>query len=97
VRHGVVSVERARRRIAEARERIRRVRDLVARSGGRAARLPLAEICAETLARGAGRDPQAGRARGELAAAAAGLAAWLRKTFLAGATPAHAAGRRRPG
>jgi len=82
VRHGAVSVDRARERIAEALERIGRVRELLAQLGQRNRRLPLKESCAEALARNGKADPEVSRKRAELEGAMAAVEEMLQKTFL---------------
>ena len=92
VRHGAVSVERAEARIADALERIARVRALMAHLGYRRSRLPLREICAEALARKADPDPAVNRKRAELEAEMSALEELIRNTFLGGAGPSNATG-----
>jgi len=79
VRRGTVSVERAGERIAEALERIGRVKELIQRDGG----LPLKEACAEALAGDADADPEVNRKRAELEAAMSAVEELVQKTFLA--------------
>ena len=82
VRRGTVSVERAREHITEALSRIGRVRALMAQLGRRGRRLPLAESCAETLAREAGADRRLNRKRAALETAMSSVEALIRKVFL---------------
>lgn len=81
-RRGAVSVEQAEEHIAEAFERIRRVKDLLALLGQRDARLPLKERCAETLANPATAGPDTKRNRAALEAAMSEVEALLRRRFL---------------
>jgi Fe-S-cluster containining protein len=83
-RRGAVSVEQAAALIAEALERIRRVRKLMAQLGRSGARLPLAEECAELLARESDTNPEATRTRAELEVAMSGVAELIRTRFLGG-------------
>jgi Fe-S-cluster containining protein len=84
VRRGAVSVERAGEQIAEALERIARVRALMAQLGYRRGRLPLRERCAEALARDTNAHPEVSRKRAELEAEMSALEKLIRKTFLGG-------------
>jgi len=84
VRDGTLGVERAGARIAEARERIRRLRRRTARRGRRSGCLPLQESCAETLGRDAQVTPEAIRRRTELEAVMAAVQELLRRNFLDG-------------
>ena len=84
VRGGAVSVERAGELIAEAQERIGRVRALMAELGYRGSRLPLRERCAEGLARDTSADPEVNRKRAELEAEIAAVEELIRNTFLGG-------------
>jgi len=90
-RRGAVSVERAGELIAEALERIARVRALMAQLGYRGRRLPLRESCAEALAKDAEAGPDARRKRAELEAELAAVEALIRTTFLGPAWPPNAA------
>jgi uncharacterized protein len=90
VRRGAVGVERAKERIAETQNRIRHVRNLMGRLGPHDGRLPLREICAETLAKDADADPKVNRRRAELEAAMTDVEHLIRKTFLAAARPSPA-------
>ena len=82
VRRGAVSVERAQEHIADALNRIGRVKELMAQLGQRDRRLPLRERCAEALARDAGANPEVERKRAELEAAMSAVERLIRKTFL---------------
>ena len=82
-RRGVVSVERAGEKIADALGQIGRVRELLAQLGHRDARLPLKESCAEALAREPDLDPEVNRKRAELESAMSAVEDLVRKTFLA--------------
>ena len=82
VRCGAVGVGRAGERIAEARTRIGRVSELLARLGRRDSRLPLGERCAEALAVTASADPEENWLRAELEAAMSAVEKWTRWTFL---------------
>jgi len=82
VRRGAVSVERAGEQIAEALERIGRVKELMAQLGQRNGRLPLKEGCAEALARNTHADPDVSRIRAELEAAMCAVEELIRSTFL---------------
>jgi Fe-S-cluster containining protein len=82
VRSGVVRLDRAKEHIAQARERIGRVKGLLTRLGQRDVRLPLRERCVEALAGGAGVRPEVARTRLELEAAMRDLEASIRRTFL---------------
>jgi hypothetical protein len=78
----VVRLDRAKEHIAQARERIGRVKGLLTRLGQRDVRLPLRERCVEALAGGAGVRPEVARTRLELEAAMRDLEASIRRTFL---------------
>lgn len=84
VRRGAVGVEQARKLIAEALKRVRRVRELAAELGQRDARLPLKERCADALALAdeAGADPRLNRKRAELEAGMAAVEELIRRRFL---------------
>ena len=83
VRRGSVGMERARRHIAEAHDRIALVRDLTKQMRPRGARLPLAEGCAEAIAKPAGANLEVNRKRAELRAAMSAVTRLIRRTFLA--------------
>jgi Fe-S-cluster containining protein len=82
VRSGVVEVERAKERIAVTLEGVARVRELLRRLGQRDEALPLAERCAEALARDADPSPRRKRMRAELETVMAEVTQRIRKTFL---------------
>lgn len=82
VRRGAVPVEAAEGKIAQALERIRRVRDLLTQLGGGDASLPLKERCAEALARDGDATPGVKRKRAELEAAMSDVEAIIWQTFL---------------
>lgn len=85
VRRGAVSVDRAREHIAEAHERIGRVRELLAQLGHRnSGRLPMKESCAEQLGRDRKADPEVNRKLAELEDAMAAVEELLQRTFLGG-------------
>ena len=84
VRRGATTVERARKLIAEALRRTRRVKALLARLGRRAVPLPLGERLAEALAVAASPDPWVNRHCTELEAEMSAVEVLIRKTFLAG-------------
>jgi Fe-S-cluster containining protein len=81
-RRGAVSVVEAEGHIADAFERIRRVKDLLARLGQRDARLPLKERCAEVLAGRAAAGPETKLDRAALEAAMSEVESLLRERFL---------------
>jgi len=87
VRGGAVGVDRAGEVIADALERIGRVKELMARLGQRGRRLPLRERCAETLARETPADPEVIRRRAELEAAMSAVEALIRTRFLGESGP----------
>ena len=82
VRAGAVSVQRAKREIAQALKGVARVKALIAGLGPRDEGLPLVESCAEALARDTGVDADLGRKHAELQAAMSGVEKHLRRTFL---------------
>ena len=94
VRRGVTGVDRAGELVAGARERIGRMKELLARLGQRDERLPLNERCVEALSRGAGSDPEVTRDRAELEAAMSAVEGLLRTRFLGGGDERGAARRR---
>lgn len=79
---GAISVERAAKVVAEALERIGRVRELMAQLGQRHARLPLRESCAEALSRGQDSDPDVNLRRAELKVAMSAVEQLIREKFL---------------
>ena len=79
---GTVTVERALEHIAEALQRIRRVRELLTQLGQRDVRLPLKERCAQALAADAGATPGLSRRRAELEAAMGAVESLIWETFL---------------
>jgi hypothetical protein len=79
---GVNSVERAAEVVAEALERIGRVKELMAQLGQRHARLPLRENCAEALSRGQDSDPDVNPLRAELKVAMSAVEKLIRDKFL---------------
>jgi hypothetical protein len=92
-RRGVVSVDRALENIADALERIGRVKELMTRLGQPVGGLPLREGCAEALAREAGADPEVRRTHAELEAAMFSVEDLIRTRFLGEAEASR--GRRR--
>jgi Fe-S-cluster containining protein len=86
VKHGAVSVERAKGKIAEALQRIERVKELIVRLGPGHERLPLKERCVEALALSeeVAADPETKRKRAELRAAMTSVENLIQKTFLGG-------------
>ena len=90
-RQGAVSVERALELIAEALQRIARVRALMAELGYRTRRLPLRESCAEALAKDAKAGPDAKRKRAELEAELSAVETLIQETFLGRTWPSNAA------
>ncbi len=83
VRRGAVDVDRAKEHIAEALQRIGRVKALLAQLGQNDERLPLGERCAEALTADPDADPEVNRKRAELEAAMSAVEGLIRKTFLA--------------
>jgi len=84
VRHGAVSVERAKEHIAGVLKRIRRVRELLVELGHVNERLPLKECCADALAIEAATNPELNRRHAELETAMTAVERKIRKTFLGG-------------
>ena len=84
VRRGAVSVDRAKAKIAEALQRIERVKELIGQLGHGNERLPLKERCVEALAssQGAAAGPATKRKRAELEAAMASVENLIQETFL---------------
>jgi uncharacterized protein len=85
-RHGAVGVEQAKEKIAEALERIERVKELIAQLGQADERLPLKERCGEALAlsEDAAAHPERNRKRDELESAMTSLESLIAATFLGG-------------
>jgi uncharacterized protein len=85
-RHGTVGVEKAKEKIAEALERIERVKELIVQLGQADARLPLKERCTEALALSAEAAPtsERNRKRDELESAMTSLESLIAATFLGG-------------
>jgi Fe-S-cluster containining protein len=81
-RRGAVTVERATEQISEARERIGRVKDLLAQLGQPDVRLSLKERCAEALSGEPSAIPGVNRKRTELETAMSAVERLIRKTFL---------------
>jgi Fe-S-cluster containining protein len=84
VRRGAVSVDRATQLIAETRERVERVKQLMAQLAPRRRRLSLRESCAETLAAKPSANPEVNRQRAELEAAMSEVEALIDAAFLSG-------------
>lgn len=82
VRSGVVEVEQAKERIAVTLQWIARARELIRQLGPRDRGLPLAESCAEALARGGHPSASRKKTRAELEAAMAEVTERIRRTFL---------------
>ena len=82
VRTGAVTVAQARTHIARAFTEIRRVRTLLSQLGERGAQLPLAERCADVLAKDMGSAPGMKRKQTQLESAMTTLEDHLRRTFL---------------
>ena len=82
VRHGAVSVERAREHIAKALKGIMRAKELIVQLGQRDRRVPLRERCAEALAIETGGNSDMNRKRAELRAVMSAVESLIRKTFL---------------
>ena len=86
VKRGAVGVERAKEKIAEALQRIERVKELIVQLGPGDERLPLKERCVEALALSeeVAADPETKRKRAELQAAMTSVENLIQKTFLGG-------------
>ena len=84
VERGMVGVERANEKIAEALKRIGRVKELVVQLGTGDERLPLKERCVEALALSESADPPMNRKRAELHATMTAVERLLQATFLGG-------------
>jgi Fe-S-cluster containining protein len=85
-RRGAVAVDVAQEQIAEARRRIRRVREMLVQIGEGDARLPLKERCAEALA-GPPATPEIRRRRAALEAAMSAVETMIWETFLGSGAP----------
>jgi len=85
VERGIVGVERAKEKIAEALNRIERVKELAGQLGTGNERLPLKERCMEALALSeASAIPAMNRKRAELEAAMTSVERLIQTTFLGG-------------
>ncbi len=86
VRRGVVGLDQAQAKIAEALDRIKSVRDLVVQLGPGNEQLPLKERCAEAreLSEHRATEPQTNRKRVELQAAMTSVERLIQETFLGG-------------
>lgn len=86
VKRGAVSVNRAQEKIAEALQRIKRVKELVAQLGLADEPLSLPELGAEALELSAANaaDPEVSRKRAELRAAMTAVQRLIQETFLQG-------------
>jgi Fe-S-cluster containining protein len=86
VKRGAVSVERAKEKIAEALQRIKRVKELAIQLGPSNEGLPLKERCGEalTLSEEAAADPETNRKRAELQTAMTSVERFMEATFLRG-------------
>jgi uncharacterized protein len=83
VERGMVGVERANEKIAEALKQIERVEELVVQLGTGNERLPLKERCMEALALSdAATDPEMNRKRAELQATMTSVEGLVQATFL---------------
>lgn len=84
VKHGVVGVEQAQAKIAEAVQRIERINELIVQLGQDGRRLPLKERCAEALplSEAGDTDDVLKPTRAELRAAMISLERLMRETFL---------------
>jgi uncharacterized protein len=86
VERGMVGVERANETIAEALQRIERVKELVVQLGTGDERLPLKERYVEALelSEAVAADPEMNRKRAELEATMTSVERLIQKTFLGG-------------
>jgi Fe-S-cluster containining protein len=86
VKRGVVGVDKAQAKIAEALEQIERVQKLIVQLGTGNEQMPLKERCAEALELSENRaaDPKTNRKRTELQAALSSVERLIQKTFLGG-------------
>lgn len=84
VKRGAVSIERAKDKIAEALQRIERVKELILQLGPGNERLPLKELCDEAMAQteAVAADPGVKRRRTELQAAMTSVEGLVQETFL---------------
>jgi hypothetical protein len=82
-----VTVERALVQIADAREQIRHVRELLSRLGDRDESLPIKERCAEVLSAEGGTSSVTTRDHAELEAAMKALETTIWDTFLGSGQP----------
>ena len=84
VERGMVGVERANEKIAEALKRIEHVKELVVQLGTGAELLPLKERCVEALTLSETADLEMNQKRAELQAAMTAVERLLQATFLGG-------------
>ncbi len=84
--NGVVTVEGALEQIAEARDQIQQVRDLLGRLGNRDENLPIKERCAETLSAEGGTTSETIQDRADLEAAMTTLEDTIWNSFLGSGT-----------
>jgi Fe-S-cluster containining protein len=85
VERGIVGLEQAKEKIAEALKRIERVKELAAQLGTGDERLPLQEHCAEALAHSeTAANPAMKQKRAELQVAMDSVERFIRTTFLGG-------------
>ena len=85
VRRGGVTVEQAKEKIAEALQRVQRIKELILQLGQSNERLPLKERCQEALALSEeSPDPEMNRKRDELESAMTSLESLIEATFLGG-------------
>ena len=86
VRRGAVGMERAGEKIAEAVQRIERVKELIVELGQSDERLPLKERAVEALAcsEAVAADPKLKSKRAELQAVMTAVENLIQKTFLGG-------------
>lgn len=86
-RRGVVTVSHALEQIADAREQIRRLRELLKRSGNQDESLPIKERCAEALAGEGVTASLTARDHARLEASMAALETTIWNTFLGSGKP----------
>ena len=86
VKLGIVGLDRAVAKIAEALQRIERVKELIGQVGPGNERLPLKERCMEALLHfeEAKSDPETSRKRTELQAAMTSVERLIQESFLGG-------------